>query len=248
MEVHYHPKHSDKARKGKEYLFEFLVIFIAITGSYFAENLREHSINRREEKEYMKSMLQDLKSDTTSLNDLILKNKKQLAGIDSLLNFIENEPDFTNKKIFYVLDIRYTTSYNGFIPEMRTIGQLMTNGKLGLIKARKVSDGILDYNNNILAVNKQEELLNNRYIKILEQKSETIDFLLLKRLRNTSSKSETKKYYALLTNDPNKIHAYYFSITALKGAIFSYNERLEILDKHAVSLITLINKEYNIKD
>ena len=52
MEIHHHPKHSEKPRKYKEYVFEFLVIFVAITGSFFAENLREHFVDSHKEKEY----------------------------------------------------------------------------------------------------------------------------------------------------------------------------------------------------
>lgn len=55
MEIPHQLKHSKKARKKREYLFEFLIIFVAKTGSSFAENLREHFVDRHKEKEYMVS-------------------------------------------------------------------------------------------------------------------------------------------------------------------------------------------------
>ena len=91
MEIPHHLKHSKKARKNKEYLFEFLIIFVAITGSYFAENLREHFVDRHKEKEYMESMLQDLRSDSANLVRVIELNKEQIKGLDSLLNLMNNK-------------------------------------------------------------------------------------------------------------------------------------------------------------
>ena len=74
MKVHHHTKHSKKSRKNREYLFEFLVIFIAIVGGFFSENLREHFIDRHKEKEYMISMLLDLQKESQRLSNLIDMN------------------------------------------------------------------------------------------------------------------------------------------------------------------------------
>jgi hypothetical protein len=43
MEVHHHPHlpHGEK-KKFKEYFLEFLMIFLAVTLGFFAENVREH--------------------------------------------------------------------------------------------------------------------------------------------------------------------------------------------------------------
>ena len=40
MEVHHHP-HVEK-KNFKEYFLEFLMIFLAVTIGFFAENIREH--------------------------------------------------------------------------------------------------------------------------------------------------------------------------------------------------------------
>jgi hypothetical protein len=46
MEVHHHP-HVEK--KGfKEYCLEFLMIFLAVTLGFFAENIREHIAEKKE--------------------------------------------------------------------------------------------------------------------------------------------------------------------------------------------------------
>jgi len=246
MEVHYHSKHSGKPRVNKEYLFEFLVIFIAITGSFFAENLREHFIDKHKEKEYMESMLQDLKTDTSNIGTIVLKNNEQIKGIDSMLNIMVNEP-LVNNKLFYRLDLKYTSSYYGFIPVMRTISQLMNTGGLGLVRVKPVSDGIVDYSVSVSGVVKHGELLDTRFVRSLEQKTEIIDLLSLKKPHQGLSKLKVKDYPPLLTTDKKKIHAYYFNISILRGTISAYSDRLKTLKEQASSLIQLIQHQYKLE-
>ena len=66
MEVHHHP-HVEK--KGfKEYFLEFLMIFLAVTLGFFAENIREKITEHERAKKYAGTMVNDLEEDTTSLN------------------------------------------------------------------------------------------------------------------------------------------------------------------------------------
>ena len=69
MEVHHHP-HPGKKRF-KEYFLEFLMIFLAVTLGFFAESLREHLTDKRIEREYIVSFVEDLKQDTASFNRVI---------------------------------------------------------------------------------------------------------------------------------------------------------------------------------
>lgn len=68
MEVHHHPDLHHKPKKWKEYFLEFLMIFLAVTMGFIAENVREHFVEKRHEKGYMLSLLRDLEHDTTGIN------------------------------------------------------------------------------------------------------------------------------------------------------------------------------------
>jgi hypothetical protein len=63
MEVHHHPDLHHKRKKFKEYFLEFLMIFLAITMGFFAENLREYFKDESELKNDMQSMIADLRTD-----------------------------------------------------------------------------------------------------------------------------------------------------------------------------------------
>ena len=45
MEVHHHPDLHHKAKPWKEYFLEFIMIFLAVTMGFFAENIREHYVS-----------------------------------------------------------------------------------------------------------------------------------------------------------------------------------------------------------
>src|SRR3569623_500802 len=83
MEVHHHP-HVEK--KGfKEYFLEFVMIFLAVTLGFFAENIREHFVDKTHEKEYIHSFYEDLSNDERELPILINSiERQQLQTADSL--------------------------------------------------------------------------------------------------------------------------------------------------------------------
>ena len=43
MEVHHHP-HKHHSKKWKDYLYEFLMLFLAVTAGFFVENRREYFV------------------------------------------------------------------------------------------------------------------------------------------------------------------------------------------------------------
>ena len=64
MEIH---NHSHTARKKwNHYFWEFLMLFLAVTLGFFVENQREHYIEHKREKAYIRSLIRDLKQDTAN--------------------------------------------------------------------------------------------------------------------------------------------------------------------------------------
>jgi hypothetical protein len=82
MEVHHHPKVEKK--NFKEYFLEFLMIFLAVTLGFFAENIRESFTEHHQEKEYILSFYEDLKTDTARIAAIINKDEVKLTGLSNL--------------------------------------------------------------------------------------------------------------------------------------------------------------------
>lgn len=245
MEIHHHPKHSSKPREIKEYIFEFLIIFVAITGSFFAENLRERYVDKYTVKEYMKSLLQDLKADTLDLGKELVLNQNVIKGLDSLRKTMEKPLVGDNLKQFYQYNSQYTVNYHPFMPTNRTISQLMNTGALRLIKDKTVSDSIVIYDQLKIASQLQSEFIGNQITKIIDEEAEIINFLTL--MKSSSSSLHQQDLPALLTSDEKAISSYYFKIMIFFGTTQSYTLGLEEVKKQATSLIHLIEKEYKLK-
>ena len=78
MEVHAHTHTARK--KWTHYLWEFLMLFLAVFCGFLAENFREHQIEKDRGKQYIISLYEDLKNDTARLNQLLVYDDDKIAG------------------------------------------------------------------------------------------------------------------------------------------------------------------------
>ena len=66
------------------------MIFLAVTLGFFAESVREHISDRKREKEFMSSMIQDLKSDTSTITHAITVYTSICKASDTLLMYLKS--------------------------------------------------------------------------------------------------------------------------------------------------------------
>ena len=79
MEVHHHPHlpHGGK-RKFKEYFLEFLMIFLAVSLGFLAENVREHYMEHKHARQYAILLMQDIKKNAGKVKEEIERNRYYL--------------------------------------------------------------------------------------------------------------------------------------------------------------------------
>ena len=142
MEVHHHAHTPGK--KWTHYLWEFLMLFLAVFCGFLAENQREHFVEHKRERQFILSMREDLKSDTILLNLHTRLRRQTIKSIDSLIYFLKQpNPDEFGRHIYYYA--RSITRHYAFLSNDRTIQQLKNAGNLRLIRKQKVSDSLMDY-------------------------------------------------------------------------------------------------------
>lgn len=160
MEVHHHPDLHHKRKKWKEYLLEFLMIFLAVTLGFFAETIREKISEKHRENDYIIGLINNIQSDTSDLKGLIDRNDSELRGIDSLLKVSKN--NFLNiqvqDSIFYY-GLQYTFNLHLFSLNDLTLVQLRNAGGYSLIKTNRVADSIACMNLKIMTLNFRKDLL-----------------------------------------------------------------------------------------
>lgn len=101
--MHVHPKHF------KEYFLEFLMIFLAVTMGFFAENIRQSISDKGHVHQLCGQLVQDLKNDSAILNNNILKDSLLIKKTDSLFYLLQQPLSKLDSKKFQELII---TMYN----------------------------------------------------------------------------------------------------------------------------------------
>src|ERR1700694_1072284 len=90
MEVHHHPDLHHKRKRFREYFLEFLMIFLAVTLGFFAENLREHFADSNKEKIYVNGLTRDLKADSSFINIMVDFINNDDRKLDTLMYLISS--------------------------------------------------------------------------------------------------------------------------------------------------------------
>src|ERR1700684_1156062 len=124
MEVHHHPDLHHKKKHWKEYFLEFLMIFLAVTMGFFAESYREYLVELNKEKQFIFSMIEDLKSDTSVFHQYIDNWDENSNQIDTLVGLL-NSGDIINKTgQIYTLERVATRNFTRPFYNSRTFEQM----------------------------------------------------------------------------------------------------------------------------
>ena len=258
MEVHHHPDLQHKKKNFKEYFLEFLMIFLAVTMGFFAESYREHLSNDAKEKEYVKSMVEDLKTDSTflelSIDKLIPYHLKWLDSTMHLLNM----PHAKSSRIIYQAFIIGTGwSYN-FHPTERTLSQLHSEGYY-LIRNKNASNSLSlleeqykQYNLQIepFVENMQNDIDISAYVFADRVVTDSMSRIAIKHLRSYSGElklSDIPEYATIdttnregirLYNDKLKKYSFYLQYGIKSGHVVILNQ--------IKSTIAVLQKEYHL--
>jgi hypothetical protein len=146
MEVHHHPRVERK--NFKEYFLEFLMIFLAVTLGFFAENTREYLSDRGKEKEYVSSIKKNLIADTTNLNIWIPGLFQKVSDFDTLISLLQTE-GFTSRGSDMYYYARLSTRARIFKANDNTLTELKNSGNFRLITNKIITNGLTDFQKNI---------------------------------------------------------------------------------------------------
>jgi hypothetical protein len=152
MEVHHHSHHP---KKWKEYITEFLMLFLAVTLGFFAENVREHQIERHREIRYLKNVHEDLQLDIKSIENVMNQNSVRLQAMDTLFQAINNNT-ITNEDVYYY--IRNLALRATFESSHVGLDQIKSAGGLRMIKNPEIISGIQEYERMLNSIEKLENV------------------------------------------------------------------------------------------
>jgi len=152
MEVHHHSHHP---KKWKEYITEFVMLFLAVSLGFMAENIREHQIEKQREIAYLQNVHEDLKLDLINIDDVISSNTIRLQAMDTLFQLINNNT-ITNEDVYYY--IRNLALRATFESSHVGLDQIKSAGGLRMVKNPEIISGIQEYERALDALNKLENV------------------------------------------------------------------------------------------
>jgi hypothetical protein len=249
MEVHHHPEVGKK--NFKEYFLEFLMIFLAVTMGFFAENIREKISDNRRVDEYVNSMVSDLKSDVSMYESFDSLNLGYCKMIDTVFILMKSS-NSKSGRIYYLA--RRLTMMGSFIPSVnaKTYLQMTSTGAFRLVKHRRVADSIALYYQLIKSFDYWSELQRTRVNNLIATNDKMFSaeaFLSIYKaieFGNDSLNHVINSNPPFVSNDPRDINAVMMHYQYFYGFLKLMNGRASIASAQAKTLIALLEKEYEL--
>jgi hypothetical protein len=247
MEQHQVHSHA-KEKHFKHYLFEFIMLFLAVFLGFVAENIREGVIEGHKEKEYIISMINDLKTDTSKLGKNVLEFKQISLEQDSLKNTYRLLLAGFNQTFYR--NLNSLTSYPDFIYTDGTIQQLKNSGGLRLIKNSKVVDSIMAYDAQV-----KKALINEAILGVLANKMDEYRTEMFNQQGYDEAIASGKigidmqneKMVFLLSRDETILTKYYNKMRSYRWLSKILRENMDELKGAATRLIAFLQKEYHLE-
>lgn len=255
MEVHHHPNLHHERKPWKEYILEYIMIFLAVTTGFFAESLREHIADNSKEHEFIVSMIEDARTDTANINQSITLNLKRATRLDTLSRLLaeyDGKPESDSAIYHY---FRFSVIHPDFVsPAERTLTQLKSSGSMRLIRNRAAVDSIISYDNELKKLENQQGYYERYLNEANEFGMQVMNFRLFHmayRIVNGKTqrfKGINYKGAQLLKKDKATLIEFSNKESVYGGVVSFYVERLQETEQHAVNLINTLKKQYKIEE
>lgn len=113
-----------------------------------ADRKRADLIEHKREKQFMKSLVNDIEADTAQFSGIIRFRLRKMDMIDSVLRFFAKNPSSTIPLHIYTL-MGQLRGHRAFYQNSGTLDQLKNAGGLRLISHRVIVDSIQSYDQQI---------------------------------------------------------------------------------------------------
>jgi len=235
-----------KKKNWKSYFKEFFMLFLAFFCGFLAENYRESLSVRKIEKEYIQSLVEDLKTDRTNLSLYITFRKGKSVLMDSLAGILlSNERKLMGSEIYFLA--RQVFNDQAFIYSDGTIQQLKNAGNLRLISKRNVVNELLTYEKKVKVLEGWDENDNKTKTTFREMGGKVFNSSELNKTMDSEMRFVMPTSNPqLITDDFTVINEIAFQIHYLSKMTKGNSFKAESLRSDSGRLLELIQAEYNL--
>ena len=245
MEVHAHTHTARK--KWTHYFWEFLMLFLAVFCGFLAEYQLEHVIEHQREEKYVHSLIQDLKTDTASLQHYVNLRKEKRIMMDSLVMLLNTGMYKQLGNSTYFLG-RHVFHGPPFVSTDGTMQQLKNAGNLRLIKSKNIINSILAYDASVKDLKEWDESDTRIRTTFREMGGSVFNADLFYKAMDSNFKFvRPATNPQLITDNPIAINNIAFQIQYLSLSSLGNSIRGKELKTKAEDLIVLLKQEYHLK-
>ena len=155
MEVHHHPQVEKKSFK--EYVLEGLMIFLAVTMGFIAENIRENISENAKAKELAETLYQEVLEDSSNVKNVLLTRTIREENVLKLKNYFADS-NLANPSVKFMQSFAWFTQGSiVFEPKDGILNQLRNSGSLRYFKNLQLQKDIGDFSVAINLVRNRNE-------------------------------------------------------------------------------------------
>jgi hypothetical protein len=245
MEVHAHT-HTPR-KKWTHYLWEFLMLFLAVTLGFFVENQREHYVEHQREKQFMTSLYQDLKTDTLNMSILLGGKMAEIANYDSVFDIFKSKKYLQETSNVYYFG-RRLVNLRPFYPTDGTITQLENSGGLRLIRSRAIVDSIQSYKLAISFLKSIQDFEREHFVLARSLMGKIFDANVFDIMMGDGNNplSKPDKNYPLMPFTAAELNDFHIPMNFIKRNKLTQIVLIKQLQKKASDLMKLLQEKYKV--
>ncbi|MEO6456186.1 MAG: hypothetical protein ABIN97_19070 [Ginsengibacter sp.] len=161
-----------------KHLFDFFMLFLAVTLGFFADNFRDSYLENKQTHELANNLLSDIKQDTHAISILLLHCDKKMKMLNSLYNLIDDSNVNFSDSLIYKYSA-YVGERKWFERNNSTYTHLLNSGALDNFAtsvATSITKYELDCEKTIAMLQNERTILSQRIIPFQDQIFHTENF------------------------------------------------------------------------
>ncbi len=245
-ETSQYPEKPSKLKHWKAYLFDFLLLFAAVSLGFFADNLRENFSDKQQGKEYIRSFYADLQTDTAIISGIIRYEEEKASILEAIYPCWDSVSN--NIPTCVANLVRHARVNMPFIMTESTFQQLVNVGGFRFL-SKQDADSILQYMTMYRALQDHQETIYQETQIVVRATSNTlIDVATITQLRNIT---KNDRGFTLASNTPvftstDKIliNRFFNELNTYRQVTLAHVNQLKRLKLKQIRLLHYLDEKY----
>lgn len=225
------------------------MLFLAVTLGFFVENEREHFIEKKREKKYIRSIIEDLKADTAWSTQFLIDQSLSITYYDSvvLLLSLDNRTPEQHQRMYYMIRMSIRLSQFNRVND-NAYEQMKNSGNLRLLHSQDIIDSLSGYYFRTKEIESISNISTLRQQAVSDYEAKIFDGRVFQKMvdSKTFDISPPSGKPVLVTSDPMIINEFIVKVHYVKSIMLYSINFAKQRRKEAIQLIQFLQREYHL--